>query len=601
MLFRQKLLLSFIGMAVLACGAVGLASYQVSLRTQTESVRRLYALLLDQLARETDIRLSNIENTCRYMAADENLQRTLGQPVEGYGKVEFVEFMTRYGFPIINLLPVDSQVRLYVTNPVLPERYYEAARNPNPAPGDAFPRRFEVWQATRIAELPWRREMDSIYGYGTLWRQTEEDASAARISLLMNLYDFRTYLSVNPETSRLAIIRATVRLSDILPVSTLSGVRDPVRFVLADPDGQPLFFSGGVDAEQHAALRRNAGAEGYEALARTLRSGFTIEAYVPLASIRTEARKIWLLSTIITLSCMALFVALGILFSRYFGGYVHQLVQFIQHVRDGDFKSRLVPKTKDELYQVSMALNDMAETLDRLVNDVYVANMERTDANLRLLQAQINPHLLYNSLTSIGNLIRLNMPDKACDMVTALTSFYRISLSQGHELITVREEMDHATAYVMVRSIQFKDRVLLEKHVAPEAETLLTPKVILQPLVENIFKHALYMNRPIRIRLEACIEEDGASLSPHAPEPSAGSSLPEPDRHLVFRVSDDGTGMDPAMTDRLNEGGLEEAGVGLRNTMQRLRLKAGEGAAMQFASVPGEGTTVTIRLPLHIE
>ncbi len=575
-MFRQKLLLSFIGMAVLACGVVGYASYRVSLSTQTESVQRYYSRLLEQIATETAIRLENIENTCRYMAADENLQRTIGRSTLDYDKITFIEFITRYGFPIVNLLPVDSQVRLYVTNPELPERYYESFPRPLPKPADAFPRRFEILQSSRIKGLPWQEETASVYGYGSLWRQTEDDVSAGRISLFMNLYDFRSYLAVEPEKSRLAIIRATVRLADILSVTPFIDGSDSVRFALLDSKNEPLYLAKGLDNTQYDAIKDQPEKNGYYPFKQALRSGFSVEAYVPKAAIQTEARKIWLMSTIITLSCMSFFALIGILFSRYFGGYVQQLIHFIQHLRDGDFKSRLVPKTRDELYLVSLALNDMAETLDTLVNEVYVANMERTDAELQLLLAQINPHLLYNSLASIGNLIRLKLPDKACEVVSSLTAFYRISLSQGRDLIPVREEILHVESYVAVKAMQLNDLIHLEMDISDDTLELMTPKVILQPLVENIFKHALYMNRPIHVGIKAACQEN----------------------KLIFSIKDDGIGMDSALVSHLNEGNLDELGIGIRNTLQRIHLKAGEKYGLHFDSTPGVGTTVTIQLPI---
>ena len=199
-------------------------------------------------------------------------------------------------------------------------------------------------------------------------------------------------------------------------------------------------------------------------------------------------------------------------------------------------------------------------------------------AELELLQAQINPHFLYNTLDSIAILAESQREDDVIDMVNSLSTFFRNSLNRGEDIISLRSELIQARSYLEIQQIRYSDILTWQIDVPEEIQDCPVPKLILQPLIENALYHGI-KNRRRRGLIEITGAEDGEDL--------------------LLRVKDNGAGMTPEQLALLQSGSFEEhhSGLGLKNVHQRIRLYCGEPYGLSFDSVPGEGTTVTVRLP----
>jgi len=194
-----------------------------------------------------------------------------------------------------------------------------------------------------------------------------------------------------------------------------------------------------------------------------------------------------------------------------------------------------------------------------------------SDAQLRALRAQLNPHFLFNTLNAATTLLHRD-PDGADAMLTRLGELLRLTLraDPDHET-TLSEEVALLDRYLDIMRIRFSDRVTIESNVHPDVSNALVPSFILQPIVENAFEHGVArLQRPGLIEIDA--KPDGAAL--------------------VLAVRDNGPG--PSVTDG-------EGGVGLANTRRRLAELYGDQASLQMRAAPGTGTTVEVRLPLRVE
>jgi two-component system LytT family sensor kinase len=224
---------------------------------------------------------------------------------------------------------------------------------------------------------------------------------------------------------------------------------------------------------------------------------------------------------------------------------------------------------------VARRIDELRVTHERLERDVRESEMQRltAEAELRALRAQLNPHFLFNALTTIGYLIR-SSPSRALETLMQLTALLRAVLRGANgEFVTLGEEMQIVDAYLAIEQTRFEDRLHVERSVAVELECFSIPPLILQPLVENAIKHGVAPRRQGgTVRIEALLE-DGPLL------------------HL--RVSDTGAGVSPQELTR-----RRSRGVGLSNIEQRLERYFGGRARLDISSTPGFGTVTDVRVPV---
>jgi two-component system sensor histidine kinase LytS len=220
----------------------------------------------------------------------------------------------------------------------------------------------------------------------------------------------------------------------------------------------------------------------------------------------------------------------------------------------------------------------------RITNERYARELREqeieklaTEAELRTLRAQLNPHFLFNALTTIGHLIQA-APPRALDTLMRLTSLLRAVLRSEGEFTTLGREMEMVAAYLDIEHARFERRLRTTIDVPPRLANLRVPPLVLQPIVENAVKHGILPQREggeVRVNARLDRADDGAS-------------------QLILTVSDTGAGV---ATDELHRG--RAAGVGLRNVERRLECQYGAAASLTITSAPNSGTTVEIRLPVQ--
>jgi LytS/YehU family sensor histidine kinase len=220
------------------------------------------------------------------------------------------------------------------------------------------------------------------------------------------------------------------------------------------------------------------------------------------------------------------------------------------------------------------ALRITHERYDRELREQEIENLA-TEAELRALRAQINPHFLFNALTTIGYLIQ-TAPDRALDTLMRLTALLRGVLRSEGEFTTLGRELDIVESYLDIERARFEDRLRVRIDVPQALKKIRVPPLLLQPLVENAVKHGI---APVK---------DGGEVV-------VSARLQSTDRgetRLVLTVRDTGAGTTPINLERRQRGG-----VGLRNVERRLACQYGAASSLTVRTAPGDGTTVTIFLP----
>ena len=260
---------------------------------------------------------------------------------------------------------------------------------------------------------------------------------------------------------------------------------------------------------------------------------------------------------------------------------LRQLYNATGEISEGNFAVRTHVKSHDEVAVLAHGFNDMAENIQILVNKVREDEQKMRKADLRLLQEQINPHFLYNTLDTIVWLIECNETEQATEMVVTLSDFFRLVLSHGQEFISIRMEEQHVRSYLQIQETRYHD--IMEYHILidPELYGYQIPKMTLQPIVENALYHGIKCKRS---KGQICIRgEKKQDL-------------------LILTVTDDGVGMEEADLQDLQKE-IEkpckqtDRGFGLANVNERLHMYFGAEYGVKIASRPGEGTQVTIVIP----
>ena len=271
-------------------------------------------------------------------------------------------------------------------------------------------------------------------------------------------------------------------------------------------------------------------------------------------------------------------VFLGSVFSDLFSKPVTSLVRAMGEFEgnSAEFVYHPVTGTK-EISALSDSFEHMAVRIQKLMEEVRQEEISLRKTELKALQAQINPHFLYNTLDAIAWMCEAGRNEDAVEMVNALARLFRISISRGHELIPIEKELQHAEAYLQIQKYRYKNQFTYHFTVDESCTQYLCNKITLQPIIENAIVHGLdLMVEDGHIEITVC--------------PDGGD--------VLLKVSDDGIGMAPEQVAALlqNEPS-DRTGIGIKNVNDRLRIYFGPGYGLSIDSVPDEGTTVTIRMP----
>ncbi|MED5018373.1 sensor histidine kinase [Paenibacillus chibensis] len=259
---------------------------------------------------------------------------------------------------------------------------------------------------------------------------------------------------------------------------------------------------------------------------------------------------------------------------------LRRLEKSVQSVGQGDFSTPIHVSGAHEVVQLSKRFNFMLHRIRQLMDQIIHEQEAKRKSELDVLQSQINPHFLYNTLNSVVRLAEKGKKEEIVATITSLSKFFRISLSKGKNIITLEEELEHVRHYLIIQKIRFKNKFNYAIECEQEALSCMTLKLILQPIVENAIHHGIEkMSDEGFIRIAASIKEE----------------------RLVIQVSDNGLGMSRQVMEQLLSGGIRSggSGVGVKNVNERIRLYYGKAYGLRFESDLEEGTTVTITLPVE--
>lgn len=256
----------------------------------------------------------------------------------------------------------------------------------------------------------------------------------------------------------------------------------------------------------------------------------------------------------------------------------------MKEVEEGNFDFPIIPKTEiDEIDKLMQRFHVMSYRLDTLIDEVYCAKIKENEliliaqqAEIEMLQQQINPHFLYNTLDSINWMANMGAMQEVSQMIMALSDFFRFTTGKHGTFVKISEEINFVRNYAYLQQIRFGPSLSVKISVDPQAEDYLIPRLLLQPLVENSLKYGITGKGGSGL-VEISVQKEG--------------------QHIVCVVQDNGIGMNQESIDRILSSSSKTANIGLPNIIRRLRLIFHQEYTLQINSKEQQGTTVTISFP----
>lgn len=579
-IFLSYVIVLFITVMILGLFSNRIFSQAIITKATGDSVREL--ALVD---RSIGVLIDNVENYTRIVAIDTNLQTALRKRIDGAGpsgSLSDVEFLATLSHVLSNIAAPNTYIAA-ANIMTMDRRFTEAGDVVDPTSIGAFDEAY-LDKVLRMQTPVWTNLIRV-----KLRTSGDEDAFAVAKTII----DFESGRS-------LGIVFLYLKEKDIQSIYQNDNAERSVDYYIVDPEGMVL------SSNNKSLLYGNIGAvnpENAEWAARTLQDGTYIDTFngrrmlttvlsaektgwrlvrvVPLDEITVETRRINLLIFILGLICL-----LGSFFASYLLSHtitkpILKLVGIMRHITTGRMDLRADFKGDDEIALLGDGLNQMMNQLEVLVARTVEEQKARREYEFRLLQSQIKPHFLYNTIETIMSFIRLDMKENALVTAKYLARFYRISLSQGKDIITIGDEMQLTESYLQIQKLRYNEYMDFEIDVEERLLEHYVPKLTLQPLVENAIYHGLKPRGDKGyLRIEGRLD--------------AG--------RVLLTVTDNGVGMTADTIRKVldkQEGDPVKEGFGLISIRERIQLMYGPEYGLSIESEPGSYTKVTVQLPMQ--
>lgn len=310
-------------------------------------------------------------------------------------------------------------------------------------------------------------------------------------------------------------------------------------------------------------------------------TGWKLVAISPMSDVTAGYYEFRVFAIFIMIFAIFILISINMFVSSRIANPIKDLEKSVKEFENGVVNLNITENGSYEVQHLAKAIKSMVNQMNILMKNIMIEQESKRKSELNALQAQINPHFLYNTLDSIIWMIENEKYDGSIVMVSALARFFRISLSKGKNVITVKDELEHARNYLTIQNIRYKNKFSYSIESDENTLNLTSIKLIVQPLIENAIYHGMeYMSGDGDIVVKSYRKE----------------------KDLYIDIIDNGLGMPQEIADKLliekvNNGQKKGSGIGLRNVHERIKLYFGDEYGLEVYSEPDEGTTIRIHMP----
>ncbi|WP_367075545.1 cache domain-containing sensor histidine kinase [Paenibacillus pabuli] len=562
----------------------GLITYRIHIALFNEEVSRQYSLTAEQVLARLDSRVNDMYKVTDYITLNPSVKNAIKAQAAGISSYDQMKLEDELDDQLY-------QVRLDAPE-IMGLRIYDLKGNIFNL--GAFAGSFQQMNPSYLAEMVHKLEgTGGEYVWNRLGPDAflqEEQSNWILAGRLMRSVDLETYgvMLILFNTSLFESYLKDLRLNEEVAVD------------LFDAEGQLLYAFHNQDADPPPLTELNLGAteirdeQGSTHLytkQTSDKAGFTLVSKVSLAQIQNKGK---LILQVAVFSAAASVLCSWFIITIISGRLLRplaSLVNAMKRVRDGQFDTRVRIETRDELGFIGERFNAMASRIDTLIHQVYERELSEKEAELKAIQAQLNPHFLYNTLSMFFWKFYMLGDEKSARLVTALSEMLQYTLEPVQRLTTLQDEMTQIDHYLQIQQARYQEALSIEISIPAELLRCQVIRLLLQPIVENVFVHAFSDkrdNRRLQIR--------GLQQLGHETEKETDM--------LIIEIVDNGCGMDAAVMERIMKpvphAEEERQHIGIRSVLRRIELIHGEPYGVQIESAVGEGTLVRLRLPYQI-
>ncbi|GIQ66572.1 hypothetical protein PACILC2_51400 [Paenibacillus cisolokensis] len=451
------------------------------------------------------------------------------------------------------------------------------------------------YDPSRFFQEPWFGKLTELPSFATYWigthpsyLATDREKGKYLITIAKTIKSFSSepygYLIVSLSEERISEFRAKIAEQEHM-------LLDSRGTILSHADtrriGQPFSHFRQLSDKDKATLI-TVNRKDYLLLHRKLPfSDWMLVSMVPYRAAVAQINTVQGTNFILQAVFFAVFLLILVTLVRQFTKPVYRLGRVVAQVEAGNLNIRTRIQGGDEISRLGHSFDRMLDRIEEMIRQVTLEQSRKRKAELEMLQAQINPHFLFNVLNSIRMRIKLKGDDENAALISSLSSLLRMTINRNNEFVPLHEEVETVAHYFRLMNFRLAEPIVLKTDIAPDTALAEVPRFIIQPILENSLIHG-FRDYPGTVSISAWKQED----------------------RLVLQVSDTGRGMDREELERLERKlakaavpGEEAAeglsGIGLNNVFERLRLIYGQRFQYRIDSRPGEGTTITMQIPLQ--
>ena len=566
---QRKILYCTLGVALVVLLAASVSQYMSASSIVTEQTRKQSAGVVNELSVNLDHYFDMVRNSFEYIANNNTVQEELesDEPYKSDG-TELYSYYSRSGQ--IRRLLLQGYTSIYMNDIQL--YGYNGANH-------LLANNHEINENTAqtSCELAEQAKGRCIY-----YNASEE-------GLMYMAKQIKDSLTMKP----VGILRASIKLSYLKKMTITARDSLSAHIFLLDSDKNVLIESAENDAtiSDRSWIEKISGntgdflftadGQGYDCVyQRSSDTGLTIVGMIPMSFLQKTARGLQKTTIMLILASLMLCIFLANILAKGIAGPIKRTSKAMQQFAEGDFSVRLPEGRRDEIGAMNSVFNQTIEKIEQLIKQVVEMETVNKDIEFQALQAQINPHFLYNSLSLINwKAIEYEQEDIS-EITLALSNYYRTSLNKGKNILSFEQELSNMQSYLKIQQIMHDNSFDVVINVSEEVMPCESLNLILQPLVENAIDHGidLLTDRKGVITVEAKMQTD-----------EEGKKL------VCVTVSDNGVGMDKETAQNFLT--VQSKGYGARNVNDRIRLYYGESYHLEVQSMPDEGTTITIKFP----
>ncbi|GIN71395.1 sensor histidine kinase [Bacillus sp. J14TS2] len=399
----------------------------------------------------------------------------------------------------------------------------------------------------------------------------------------------------NPETNQVTgVILMDLKLDFIKNVIESIKIGNSGFIFITDKEGEVVYAPVNsivyrihpslLHAENSPPIEKNINDDKYQIIYNTIPDiGWKVVGVFSLnetTKVVTEVQHFTIVIAIITLAIASL---VSVFFANMITKPLNKLRTLMGNVEEGRFDVRFNSKYNDEVGQLGNSYNKMVQEIDRLIQLLYVKEKSKREEELKVLQAQIQPHFLYNTLDTIQWMAYEYKAPKIAELVNSLTTLFRIGLNKGKEFISIREELEHVRSYLTIQMTRYESKLEYDIEANEEVKDYQVLKLILQPLVENSIYHGIRNKRGKgKITITVTQQEE----------------------NLILCVIDTGKGIKEETVKQLNDSlkkleTTDRKGYGLHNVNERIKLSYDERYGIEVFSEYEHGTKIQVVLPIR--